>query len=257
MSAHGFLVYKIAALANSAVPIEVPEDNLKMDVDAVLERVTGQTRLVYVANPNNPTGTYLGSEELKRLQAGLPASALLVIDKAYAEYVGRNDYESGFEMVEDCDNVVITRTFSKVYGLAGLRVGWAYCPGHVGETLNRVRAPFNVNIVGQHAAIAALNDRAHLDQSVRHNDVWREWLIKNLRSLGLEVKDSAGNFVLIRFPSTPGKTAADADRYLMSRGLILRRLEAYKLPAHLRLSVGSEDANVAVLEAISQFLTEK
>lgn len=257
MSAHGFLLYKIATLANSAQPIEIPEDDLKMDVDAVLARVTGQTRLVYVANPNNPTGTYLSVDELKRLHAGLPASALLVIDGAYAEYVGQNDYDSGFEMVESFDNVVMTRTFSKVYGLASLRVGWAYCPEHVTETLNRVRVPFNVNIVGQHAAIAALEDHAHTDRSVRHNETWRNWLAENIRSLGLGVTESAGNFVLICFPAAPGKTAADADRFLTSRGLILRKLQAYKLPDCLRLTVGTEEANRAVFEALSQFMSEK
>ncbi len=257
MSAHGFLLYKIATLANSAVPVEIPEDNLKMDVDAVLARVTGQTRLVYVANPNNPTGTYLSADELKRLHAGLPASALLIVDAAYAEYVGKNDYDAGFEMVEDFDNVVLTRTFSKVYGLASLRVGWAYCPQHVAETLHRVRLPFNVNIVGQRAAIAALEDRAHTDQSIRHNEKWRDWLTKNIRSLGLGVTESAGNFVLIRFPTTPEKTAEDADRFLTSRGLILRKLKSYKLPDCLRLTVGTEEANLAVFEALSQFISEQ
>ena len=257
MSAHGFLLYKIATLANSAVPIEIPEDDLKMDVDAVLARVTGKTRLVYVANPNNPTGTYLTADELKRLHAGLPASALLVVDAAYAEYVGKNDYDSEFEMVEAFDNVVLTRTFSKVYGLASLRVGWAYCPEHVAETLNRVRLPFNVNIVGQRAAVAALEDCAHTDRSVRHNETWRDWLTKKLRSLGLSVTQSAGNFVLIRFPTTRGKTAADAERYLTSHGLILRNLESYKLPDCLRLTIGTEEANLAVLEALNQFMSEK
>ena len=257
MSAHGFLLYKIATLANSAVPIEIPEDDLKMDVDAVLGKVTGQTRLVYVANPNNPTGTYLTADELKHLHAGLPASALLVVDAAYAEYVCKSDYDSGFELVETFDNVVITRTFSKVYGLAGLRVGWAYGPEHVAETLNRVRAPFNVNIAGHRAAIAALEDRAHIDRSVRHNETWRDWLTKKIRSLGLSVTESAANFVLIRFSNIPGKSAADADQYLISRGLILRRLEDYRLPDCLRLTVGLEEANLAVFEAISQFMSEK
>ena len=257
MSAHGFLLYKIATLANSAVPVEIPEDDLKMDVDAVLARVTGQTRLVYVANPNNPTGTYLSADELRRLHAGLPASTLLVIDVAYAEYAAQNDYDSGFEMVEAFDNVALTRTFSKVYGLAALRIGWGYFPQHVADTLNRVRLPFNVNIAAQRAAVEALKDRAHVDRSVRHNDTWRDWLTEKLRTLGLSVTESAGNFVLIRFPKTLGKTAADADRFLTSRGLILRKLEAYKLPDCLRLTVGSEEANVAVFEALSQFMSKK
>jgi histidinol-phosphate aminotransferase len=257
MSAHGFLVYKIATLANSATPIEIAEPDLKFDVDAVLARVTGNTRMVYIANPNNPTGTYLTADELKALHEGLPASALLVIDAAYAEYARGNDYDSGFEMVERNDNVVITRTFSKIYGLAGLRVGFAYCPGHVADTLNRVRAPFNVNIVGQRAAVAALRDRAHIERSMRHNDEWRDWLTKNIRALGLRVDESAANFVLIHFPEVKGKTAADADQYLISRGLILRRLESYKLPHCLRLTVGTEEANRAVVEALGTFTGAK
>ena len=156
MSLHGFLVYKIATLANSATPVEVSEPALKMDVDAVLARVTGRTRLVYIANPNNPTGSYLSAAELRRLHAGLPASVLLVIDAAYAEYVRRDDYESGMALASTADNVVMTRTFSKIFGLAGLRVGWAYCPLHVADTLNRVRGPFNVNVAAQRAAVAAL-----------------------------------------------------------------------------------------------------
>ena len=254
MSAHGFLVYKIATLANSAKPVEIPEPDLKTGVDAVLERVTGNTRLVYIANPNNPTGTYLTADELRRLHAGLPASALFVIDAAYAEYVNKNDYDSGFSLVEEFDNVVITRTFSKIYGLAGLRVGFAYCPDHVADTLNRVRAPFNVNFVGQRAAIAALEDRAHIEHAARHNAIWRERLTREIRALGFRVDDSAGNFVLIHFPKTKGKTAADADKFLISHGLILRRLESYKLPDCLRLTVGTEEANLAVIEALRRFV---
>jgi histidinol-phosphate aminotransferase len=257
MSVHGFLLYKIATLANSAVPVEIPEDDFKIDVDTVLAEVTGQTRLVYVANPNNPTGTYLNADELKKLHAGLPASTLLVIDTAYAEYVCKNDYDLGFKIVEDHDNVVITRTFSKVYGLAALRIGWAYCPKHVAETLNRARVPFNVNIVGQRAAMTALEDGVHIDRSVRHNKIWRDWLTKNIRSLGLDVVESAGNFILIRFSNLPGKSVVDADQYLISHGFVLRKLEAYNLPDCMRMTVGTEEANRAVFEALSKFMSKK
>jgi histidinol-phosphate aminotransferase len=257
MSAHGFLVYKISTLANSAIPIEVPEPHLKFDVDAVLEQVTARTRLVYIANPNNPTGTYLSSDEMRRLHAGLPASTLLVIDAAYAEYARKNDYDDGIEMAATFDNVVATRTFSKIYGLAGLRVGWAYCPGHVADTMNRVRAPFNVNIVAQHAAIAALNDREFTDHAMRHNEIWRTKLTQDIRALGLRVDDSAGNFVLIHFPESGGKTAPEADQFLISHGLILRRMESYKLPNCLRLTVGTEEANLAFLAALKKFLAAK
>jgi histidinol-phosphate aminotransferase len=254
MSRHGFLVYRIAALANSATPVEVPEPALKMDVDAMLAAVTGRTRLVYVANPNNPTGTYLSASELKRLHAGLPASALLVVDAAYAEYANRNDYDSGIELARSSDNVVMTRTFSKIYGLAGARVGWGFGPDHVVDTLNRVRGPFNVNIVAQHAAVAALEDRDHLEAAKRHNDTWRGWLTREIKKLGYEVTDSAANFVLIHFRQDPGKRAADADRFLCARGLILRAMESYNLPNCLRLTVGTEEANRLVVEALRDFL---
>jgi histidinol-phosphate aminotransferase len=255
-SAHGFLVYRIAALANSATPVEVPEPNLVLDVDALLTRVSAKTRLVYVANPNNPTGTYLSVSEMKRLHGGLPSSALLVIDAAYAEYVNRNDYEAGIELVSTSDNVVMTRTFSKIYALAGLRVGWAYCPAEVADTLNRVRGPFNVNIAAQRAAEAALADRAHAEKSAQHNARWLPWLIENIRAAGLRADDSAANFVLIHFGSRKGKRAEDADDFLKQKGLILRRMEAYGLPNCLRLTVGSEEANLLVVAAIREFAAQ-
>ena len=254
MSVHGFLVYKIVTLANSATPVEVPEPALKMDVDAVLARVTERTRLVYVANPNNPTGSYLSAAELRRLHAGLPSSVLLVIDAAYAEYVRRDDYESGMELVSTADNVVMTRTFSKIFGLAGLRVGWAYCPMSIADTLNRVRGPFNVNVVAQRAAVAALGDLQHTDKSARHNEKWLSWLTRSIRELGLRADDSAANFVLIHFPDKETRRAADADRFLMEKGVILRGVEAYNLPDCLRLTVGTEEANRAAIDALRAFM---
>src|SRR5262249_48601814 len=160
-------------------------------VEAVLARVTGRTRLVYIGNPNNPTGTYLTVSEVKRLHEGLPASVLLVIDAAYAEYVTRNDYDPGFELVSASDNVVVTRTFSKAYGLAGLRVGYAYAPAHIVDTFHRIRAPFNVNVGAQRAAVAALNDYAHTARAIAHNEEWRRWLTDKIRALGLRVDESA------------------------------------------------------------------
>jgi histidinol-phosphate aminotransferase len=252
--AHAFNLYKIATLANSAVPIEIPEPHLVMDVDAVLARVTPRTRMVYIANPNNPTGTYIPVPEMRRLHAGLPKDALLVIDAAYAEYVRRNDYEAGIEMVSSFDNVVMSRTFSKVYGLAGVRIGWAYCPKSVIEVLNRVRAPFNVNIAAQKAAVAALHDQAFIEKALAHNDHWLAWLTQQIRGLGLRADDSAGNFLLIHFPDTPGKTAADADRFLMSKGVILRGCASYGLPQCLRLTIGTEEANRAAAAALADFM---
>ena len=251
---HGFLVYRIATLANSATPVVVPEKNFRADVDAMLAAVTPKTKLVYLANPNNPTGSYIRYDEVRRLHAGLPATAILVIDAAYAEYVRRNDYEAGIELVATNNNVVMTRTFSKIYGLAGLRVGWAYCPAHVADVLNRIRGPFNVSVPAQRAAAAALDDRVHVEKNAAHNEKWRDWLTAEIRKLGLKVDDSVGNFILIHFGRQKGRTANDADHFLAARGLILRGVVAYGLPDCLRLTIGPEDANRAVVVALAEFL---
>ncbi len=256
-SEHGFLVYRIAALANSATPVVVPEKNFHTDVDAMLRAVTPKTRLVYLANPNNPTGSYLPHDEVRRLHAGLPRTTLLVIDAAYAEYVRRNDYETGIEMVSNFTNVVMTRTFSKIYGLAGLRVGWAYCPAAVADALNRVRGPFNVSVPAQRAAAAALEDRAHVEANFAHNEKWRDWLTSEIRKAGFRVDDSVGNFILIHFGKDKGRTAQDADHFLAARGLILRGVAAYGLPDALRMTIGPEAANRAVVAALAEFAARK
>ena len=253
-SEHAFLVYRIATLANSAVPVSVPEKNLRVDVDAMLAAVGPRTRMVYLANPNNPTGTYLTSEEVRRLHAGLPPGCLLVIDAAYSEYVRRNDYDAGIEMVSQFDNVVMTRTFSKIYGLAGLRVGWAFCPASVADALNRVRGPFNVSTPAQRAAAAALKDKRHVEDSVAHNEKWKAFLIEHIRKTGLRVDDSVANFVLIHFPAHGAHSAANADAFLLKRGLILRGVGNYGLPHCLRLTVGPEEANRAALAALEEFM---
>ena len=254
-SAHAFSLYKIATLANSGVPVEVPTPDLTLHVDDMIARVSGKTRLVYVANPNNPTASYVSVSEMRRLHRALPESAILVIDAAYSEYVQKNDYEAGIELVSTTSNVVMTRTFSKVYGLAGLRVGWAYCPKAIADALNRIRAPFNVNIAAQRAAVAALADTAHTERTIKHNETWRAWLIEQIRGLGLRVDDSAANFVLIHFPDQPGRRSTDADRFLMARGIIMRACTSYDLPHCLRLTVGSEEANRAAIDALRDFVT--
>jgi histidinol-phosphate aminotransferase len=253
-SAHAFSLYKIVTLANSGVPIEVPTPNLQLDIDDVIACVSPNTRLVYIANPNNPTASYVTASEMRRLHAALPASAVLVIDAAYAEYVRRNDYEAGIELVSTSNNVVTTRTFSKVYGLAGIRIGWAYCPKHVADVLNRVRAPFNVNIAAQRAAVAALGDHDHVETALQHNENWRVRLIEEIRALGLRVDDSVANFILIHFPDKPGQRSSDADRFLMARGVIMRGCASYDLPDCLRLTVGSEEANRAAVAALQEFM---
>ena len=253
---HGFLMYRIVALSNSAVPVTVPETDERADVDAILAAVTDKTRLVFLANPNNPTGTYLPIDEVRRLHAGLPASALLVLDAAYAEYVRRNDYESGMELAASADNVIVTRTFSKIHGLAALRIGWAYASRAIIQTLERVRGPFNVNALAIAAGAAAMRDRNHLDRSIAHNDKWLAWLTEELETLGLRVTPSVGNFLLVHFPGKAGKSAAEADAFLTQRGYVLRAVTGYGFPNALRMTVGLEEENRAVVDALKTFLTK-
>lgn len=251
---HGFLVYKIQILAAGATPVVVKETDLHADVDAILAAVTEKTKIVFLANPNNPTGTYIPVSEVRRLQAGLPSHVLLVLDAAYAEYVRRNDYESGIELVSSSRNVVMTRTFSKIHGLAGLRIGWMYAPIEVVDAVNRVRGPFNVNAMALAAGVAAIGDRAHVERAIAHNDKWLAFMTEELTKLGLKVTPSVGNFLLVHFPTEKGKTAAEADEYLASHGFVLRRVGAYGFPGALRMTIGSEEANRGVLAAISDFL---
>jgi len=253
-SAHGFLVYPIATLGTGAKAVVVPEKNYTADVDAILAAVTPRTKIVWLANPNNPTGTYVAFDEVRRLHRFLPANVLLVLDAAYAEYVRRNDYEAGIELVATSDNVVMCRTFSKIYGLAAVRLGWMYGPAHVVDAINRIRGPFNVNAPAIAAGVAAIRDTAHVESAREHNAKWLPWLTDEIGKLGLEVTPSVANFVLIHFPQSKGKTAAEADAFLTRRGLVLRAVGAYKLPNALRMTVGSEEANRLVVKALADFM---
>jgi histidinol-phosphate aminotransferase len=254
---HGFLVYPIATMASGATIVVAPETEYTADVDAMLKLVTPRTKLAWLANPNNPTGTYLPFDEVKRLRAGLPSHVLLVIDAAYADYVSRNDYEMGIELVATSENTVMTHTFSKIHGLAALRVGWMFGPAHIVDAVNRIRGPFNVSTPAMLAAIAAIEDTAHQEMSRTHTVTWRNWLTEELTKLGLKVTPSVANFVLIHFPLEAGKTAADADAFLTNRGLVLRGLKNYKLPHALRLTIGTEEANRLVVDGLRDFMGSK
>ncbi len=253
-SEHGFLVYAIAIKAQGATAIMAPETELRADVEAILARVTPATRMVFLANPNNPTGTYLSIEEVKRLSASLPENVLLVLDAAYAEYVRANDYEAGIELVATTPNTVMTRTFSKIYGLASLRLGWAYCPAEVADALNRVRGPFNVSGPAIATGIAALSDQAHVALSADHNAAALPFMRQALSELGLDVTPAVANFLLVHFPEGSGKSAPEADRFLKARRIVPRRLEEYGLPNALRLSIGTDEENQAVLDALKAFM---
>lgn len=253
MSRHGFLMYKIYAQSNSARLVMAEENNLSASVDNLLAKVTPRTKIVFLANPNNPTGTYLSSAELKRLHRGLPSHVLLVVDAAYAEYVQEADYADGLELAKTTENTVMLRTFSKIYALPALRLGWGYMPSSVADVLNRIRGPFNVSGAAIAAGVAAVADKEHLQRSVEHNARWLPWLSTELQKLGLKVTPSVGNFVLAEF-ATPGKTAEKANTYLLEQGIIVRDVVAYGLPSHLRITVGLEEENHAVINALRDFL---
>ena len=253
-SQYGFLVYRLVAMQSGAELVSAPEQNYTTDVDAVIAAAGDDARIVFIANPNNPTGTYISDAEIRRLRDALPASTLLVIDAAYAEFVDAADYNAGLELARERDDVVVTRTFSKIHGLAGARLGWAYGHRSIIDVLHRVRGPFNVNLPAIEAGTAAIQDRDFMRQSAEHNAKWVDWLRQQIGGLGLEVTPSVCNFVLIHFPETPGKTAADADAYLTSKGLIIRGVEPYGLPNALRATVGKEDENRRLVEALADFM---
>ena len=253
---HGFLVYPIATVASGAKNVIAPETDFTANVDAILNAVTPRTKLVWLANPNNPTGTYLPFDEVKRLRAGLPSHVLLVLDAAYSDYVSRNDYERGIELVATTDNTVVTHTFSKIHGLAALRVGWMFGPAEIVDAVNRIRGPFNVSTPAMLAAVAALEDTAHQEMSKAHTEKWRNRLTEEIRALGLKVTPGVANFVLIHFPEK-GKTAAEADAFLTKRGLVLRALNNYHLPHALRMTIGTEEANGLVIDALREFMAAK
>ncbi len=251
---HGFLVYPIVIQAAGAKPVKVKEKNCVTDVDAIFAAVTERTKVVFLANPNNPTGTYLPFTEIRRLHEGLPGSVLLVLDAAYAEYVTAHDYQSGIELAGASENVLMTRTFSKIYGLANLRLGWCFGPEAVIQAMERVRGPFNVSGAAQAAGIAAIRDQDFVRAAVAHNNEWLPKLTKGLEDLGLTVTPSVGNFILIHFTDAPGKSAVEADDYLLSHGCILRQVGNYGFPNALRMTVGSAEACERVLSLLGDFM---
>jgi len=253
-SQYGFLMYPIAARTVGAIPISAPEADLTADVDALLAAVTDKTRILFLANPNNPTGTYLPADEVARLRRKLADDVLLVIDAAYAEYVSKADYESGVALVDAYDNVVMTRTFSKIYGLGGLRLGWLYGPPGVVDVLNRVRGPFNVGAASLAAGAAAMRDEVFTEKSRLHNDKWLAWTRERLIGLGLGVTDSVGNFLLVCFGDDSERGADAADAFLKDNGIIVRRMASYGLPNCLRITIGLEDEMRAVVDALGRFM---
>lgn len=253
-TSHAFAMYRISALASGAEPVAVRENGLTADVNAILSAVTPRTRVVFLANPNNPTGTYLPATEIERLATALPPDVLLVLDGAYAEYMRVPDYADGLSLVDAFRNVVSTRTFSKIHGLAALRLGWMYAPEPIVDAINRVRGPFNVSSPALLAGVAAVSDIDYVQSCMLQNEVWRDWLTKRLNELGAPTPPSFGNFVLPEFGETGPCSAAAVDSFLRTQGLFVRRMESYGLPGHLRITVGAATQCDALIDALSDFM---
>lgn len=249
---HGFSMYRISALAAGATPVQVPEKDRVTDCDALITAAGANTRLVFLANPNNPTGTMIGLDEVERLRKGLPDQTILVLDGAYAEYV--RDYDGGAALVDRYPNIVMTRTFSKIYGLGGLRVGWGYGPKEIVDVLNRIRGPFNLSAGQQEAAIAAVRDRDYMIRCRDENERMRNWLAEALAERGVPSDPSFGNFILARFGSE--KMAKACDAALRSEGLIVRQVAGYGLPHCLRITIGDEPSCRRVAHVIGRFMAE-
>jgi histidinol-phosphate aminotransferase len=254
VSENSFAVYPLAIKASGARVVRAKEKDFVTQIQSILDLVNNSTKIVFIANPNNPTGTMISYDDIIRLHNELPDDILLILDEAYAEYVHDESYHSGFNLVNDNNNVVVTRTFSKAYGLAGLRVGWAYCPIEVIDVLNRLRIPFSVNSTAQKAAVAAMNDQQHIINSVKHNNFWLPKIKHELENLGFIVTSSHCNFILIEVPIELNHDADEIYNFLCSRGIIVRQMYEYGLPNYLRLTIGLEEANSLVISSLVEFL---
>jgi histidinol-phosphate aminotransferase len=249
-SQHGFLMYKIYTLSNGAAPVTAPEKNLHTDVDALLAAVTPRTKIVFVANPNNPTGTVIPFSEIRRLRAGLREDIILGLDAAYAEYLDKPDYEDGISLVRENTNTIVFHTFSKIYGLPALRLGWAFAPAHIIDVMNRVRSPFNVNTPALSAGVAAMEDQAYITDMRAKNAVELKRVADAITALGYEVVPSKTNFTLVKF----GSDVPAMNAHLAARGLIVREVAGYGLPDYLRISIGTTEENSLLIDALTAFV---
>ena len=251
VSENAFAVYPLAIQSSGATVVRAKEEDFQPNIDNFISSLTDETKIIYIANPNNPTGSYINFDEIKRLYNSISDDVLLVIDAAYSEYVEENDYSIGFDLAKESENIVITKTFSKAFGLAGLRVGWAYCPKKIAERLDILKVPFSVNTAAQMAAISALKDDEHINFSVEHNSKWKNILKDSFTNIGLIVYPSQCNFLLVEFVDSFKVSAKEAYQILCSKGIIVREMEEYNLPNCLRISIGEEEANLLLLETVN------
>jgi len=256
-SEYGFLMYPIVSQLAGAKGIKVKDINYKNSLKNFGKAITKKTKIIFIANPNNPTGTYLSTKELNEFIENLPKRILLVIDAAYAEYITKRDYSSGLDMVKNNNNIIMTRTFSKIYGLAGLRLGWAYCPKYVADIFNKVRLPFNINRAAMEAGIAALNDKNFFIKSIKHNTFYLNWLNNELIKMGLIPIPSVANFILVKFPYNGKFSANKVNNYLLSKGIILRSVDSYGLRDFLRISIGKKNELIKLIKFLKIYFKKK
>ena len=256
-SEYGFLMYPIVTQLAGAKGIKIKDIKHKNCLRNFFKAITKKTKIIYIANPNNPTGTYLTKKELNEFCKNLPKKIILVIDAAYAEYVDKEDYTPGDDLVKNNSNVIMTRTFSKIYGLAGLRIGWAFCSNEIANIYNRVRLPFNINSAALEASVAALKDREFTSKSAKHNKFYLNWLTQEIIKLGLIPVPSVANFLLVRFSKIGKFSAKNVYNYLLSKGIILRTVENYGLKNYLRISIGKKEELVKLLEFLKIYFKTK
>ena len=249
-----FPLYKTYTLSAGATPVIVPNKEFSVDVDRIIKSISSNTSIVIVANPNNPTGTYLTLEQLEYLRSNLPDKILLIIDSAYAEYVDSRDYDSGAKLLDCSTNTVVTRTFSKIHGLASLRLGWCYGHKNILSVLGRVRSPFNVSEVSQKAGAVAVQDKSFQSMVLEHNKKWKRILIDELTNIGFYFTGSEGNFLTVGKTKHVKKDIKDLDKFLRSKNVITRPLEFFGLPDHIRITIGKEEDMVTLLDLIKYFI---
>lgn len=248
---HGFLVYKISATVNGATPVMVSEKNFRVCVDEIIKNITPKTKTIFIANPGNPTGTYITRNEIEKLLKNVPNNVAVVLDCAYAEYVEKNDYSECFDLIDEYENLIITHTFSKMFGLAGVRLGWCYAHKNVCDILNRVRGPFNVSSVAINCGVVALNDAEFIKKCFENNLKWKQILIENFESFGFFVPPSVSNFILVNFGEK--SIAEKFYNHLISNGIIGRMVGGYNLPNCIRITVGMEWQNKNLISALKSF----
>ena len=251
---YGFLQFPQAISITGAKGIIAKDNKLTVSVDSILSNITKKTKLIFLANANNPTGTFISKDEVIRLHKSIPSNVLLVYDAAYSEFITHDDYIDGSELVDNSENVIMLRTFSKLHGLASLRLGWGYCSNYILNNLMKVRGPFSVNLAAILAGTAAINDIDFQNKSIEHNIKWMSWLEKELKKLNLSFQTSATNFLLIKFSNETQFNAQSAEKFLASRGILVRGMAVYNLPSCLRVSLGTEEENITLIKELKSFL---